>query len=73
MSKNKARSAQAQAAWNRHGGAHSLPGRPRTDEEQDLDERMNEIIFEGSLTIDGEEVDIEWDWNDEEGEDDDTE
>lgn len=82
MSKSdKPRNAQAVAAWSRHGGAHN-PGskRPTRDESTDIAEGIDEALEEaetdflsgllsGVLVIDGEEYEVEWDWDDE-GDDD---
>jgi len=68
--KNK-RSAPALDAWSRHGGAHSGAARPDVD---DTDEQILDIMLEGegTIEIDGELYEIEFDW-DTEGEDDDDE
>ena len=68
----KRRSAPALDAWSRHGGAHAV-GSKKPDVD-DLDEQLLDIMLEGegSIEIDGELYQIEFEWDvDEEGEDDD--
>lgn len=55
--------AQAVAAWNRHGGAHA-PG-SKKPEVDDTDEQLLDIILEGytgTMEIDGELYQIEFEW-----------
>lgn len=83
----KRRNPQAVAAWSRHGGAHD-PGskKPTLDESTDIADGIDEaleaaeddlldIILDGAGTIeiDGETYHIEFEWDLEEGEDDDDE
>lgn len=68
----KPRNAQAVAAWERRGGAHGLAGKPDLDERVDIDGQLEAdgegVYFAGTITIDGEEYEIEFDWNEEEEE-----
>jgi hypothetical protein len=67
----KRRNPQAVAAWSRHGGAHNYGSRkPEVD---DLDEQLLDIMLdgEGTIEIDGEVYEIEFSWDDDEGEDED--